>query len=121
MEIDIDIKDIDVNSTLVDTKSSGGDIPLTILKGNKMFPQVLCKWMNDSLKTGDFPDPLKMVEITLIHKKEDPFDIILKNHIQPSLKQHPAVLKSIALPVLAGSWYSACTFPVARGMAKGTC
>ena len=28
------------------------------------------------LKTGDFPDPLKLTEITLIHKKEDPFDIV---------------------------------------------
>ena len=30
--------------------------------------------MNDSLKTGAFPDPLKLAEIRPIHKKEDPFD-----------------------------------------------
>ena len=30
--------------------------------------------MNDSLKTGVFPDPLKLAEIRPIHKKEDPFD-----------------------------------------------
>ena len=41
---------LDVISTLVDTKSSGGDIPLSILKENKIFPQVLCKWINNSLK-----------------------------------------------------------------------
>ena len=65
---------LDVISTLDDTKSSSGDIPLRVLKGNKIFPQVLCKWINDSLKTGAFPDPLKLAERTLIHKKEDPFD-----------------------------------------------
>ena len=36
---------LDVISTLDDTKSSEGDIPLTILKDNKIFPKVLCKWM----------------------------------------------------------------------------
>ena len=49
---------LDVISTLDDTKSSGGDIPLRILKGNRIFPQVLCKWIKDSLKTGSFQDPL---------------------------------------------------------------
>ena len=34
---------LDVISTLDDTKSSGGDTPLRILRGNKIFPQVLCK------------------------------------------------------------------------------
>ena len=56
------------------TKSSGGDITLGILKGNKIFPQVLCKWINDSLKTGAFQGPLKLAEITPTHKKEDPLD-----------------------------------------------
>ena len=65
---------LDVTSTLVDTKSSGGDIPLRILKGSKIFPQVLCKWINNSLKTSDFPDSLKLAEVTPIHKNEDPFD-----------------------------------------------
>ena len=51
---------------LVDTKSSGGDIPLRNLKGNKMFPHVL--W----IKNSDFPNPLKLAEIIPIHKKEDP-------------------------------------------------
>ena len=65
---------LDVFSILVDTKSSGGDIPLRILKGNKIFAQVLCKWINNSFKSGDFQDPLKLAETTPIHKKEDPFD-----------------------------------------------
>ena len=54
---------LDVNSTLVDTKSSSGGVPLRILKGSKMFPQVLCKWTSISVKTGDFPDNLKLAEI----------------------------------------------------------
>ena len=33
-----------------------------------MFPQVLCKWINGSLKTGAFP------EMMPIHKKANPFD-----------------------------------------------
>ena len=39
-----------------------------------MFPQVLCKWINDSLKTGAYPDSVKLAEIMPIHKKADPFD-----------------------------------------------
>ena len=39
-----------------------------------IFPQVLCKWINDSLKTGAFSDPLKLAEITPYHKKQNPFD-----------------------------------------------
>ena len=71
---------LDVISTLDDIKSSGGDIPLRILKLKKIFPQVLCKWKKDSLKTGAFSDPLKLAEITPVHKKEDPFH---KDNYQP--------------------------------------
>ena len=85
MGIDIYVNDIDVISTLVDAKSSGGDISFSTLKGNKIFSQVLCKWINDSVKAGDFPDPLKLAEITFIHKKKDPFDIVSRNYIHPSL------------------------------------
>ena len=61
-------KDIlDVIFTLDATKSSGWHIPFRILKRNKIFPQVLCKWINDSLKTDAFLNPLKMAEITLVH------------------------------------------------------
>ena len=72
---------LDVISTTDDTKSSDRDIALRILKGNKIFPQVLCNWINDSLKTGAFPDPLKLAEIKAIHKKEDPFD---KDNYRPT-------------------------------------
>ena len=43
-----------------------------------------------------------------------------KNYIQPSLWLHPAVPECIALWIPTGSWYLACTFLIARGMAKGT-
>ena len=46
--------------------------PMRILKENKIFPQILCKCINDSLITGAFADPLKLAEITPIHIKEDP-------------------------------------------------
>ena len=39
-----------------------------------IFPQVLCKWIEDSLKTGAFPDSVKSIEIALIHEKVDLFD-----------------------------------------------
>ena len=65
---------LEVIYTLVDTTSSGGDIPLRILKGKQIFPQALCKWINNSLETGAFPDPLKVAEIAPIHKKKGPFD-----------------------------------------------
>ena len=64
---------LDVISTLDGTKPFGGDISLRILKENKIFLQALCKWINNFLKTGAFPDPLKLAEITPFHKKEDPF------------------------------------------------
>ena len=44
-----------------------------ILKGNKIFSEILCKWISNSLKTGDFLNPLKLAE-TPIHKEKHPFD-----------------------------------------------
>ena len=58
---------LDVLSTLDDTKSSRGGILLKYFKDNKIVSQVLCKWMNDSNKTGSFPEPLKLAEIPPIH------------------------------------------------------
>ena len=46
--------------------------------------------------------------------------VLCKNYIQPSLQLQAAVLQSIALQITIGSWYSACTFPLATSMAKGT-
>ena len=62
-------KVLDVISALDDEKSSGGDNPLRNLNDHKMFLQVLCKWINDSLKAGFFPDPLKLAKITTYPRK----------------------------------------------------
>ena len=62
-------KAIHVISALGDEKSSGGGNPLRILNDDKMFLQVLRKWINDSLKAGFFPDPLKLAETTTYPKK----------------------------------------------------
>ena len=43
-------------------------------KSGLLIPQVLRKWINNSLKTSDIPNPFKLAEITAIHKKEHPFD-----------------------------------------------
>ena len=43
-------------------------------KPGLLIPQVLRKWINNSLKTSDIPNPFKLAEITAIHKKEHPFD-----------------------------------------------
>ena len=45
-----------------------------MLEDNKVIPQVLCKWINNSVKFGAFPE--------------------CKSYIQPSIQLHAAVLKS---------------------------
>ena len=71
---------LDIISTVNDAKSSGRGIPLRTFQDSKIFPQSLCKWIKDSIKTGAFPDPIKLVVITPIRKKEDPFD---RDNYQP--------------------------------------
>ena len=75
---------VDVISTLHDAKLSGeilsGDIPLRILKENKIFLQVSCKQINNFLKTGAFSYLLNLAETIPIHKQEDPFD---KDYYRP--------------------------------------
>ena len=61
---------LDVISTLDNTKPSGREIFPRTLKDNKIFPRVLCKWINNSLKTVDFSDFLKLEEITLVLKRK---------------------------------------------------
>ena len=67
---------LDVISTLEITSRIQNHLVETFPYGcrNKMFPQVLCKWINNSLKTRDFPDPVKLAEMTPTLKKEDSFD-----------------------------------------------
>ena len=42
---------------------------------------MLYKWIRDSLKTGAFPDSLKLSETTSIHIREDPFN---KGNFRPN-------------------------------------
>ena len=101
--------------------------PLRILKDNKIFPQVLCKWINDSLKNGAFPtNPLKLPEITRIYKKEDRLDKGTHHTISilPSLPKVFKILYTVKFIVTSssnptGSWYSTRSFLIATGMAKG--
>ena len=67
---------LDVISTLEITSRIQNHLAETFPYGcrNKMFPQALCKWINNSLKTRDFPDPVKLAEMTPTLKKEDSFD-----------------------------------------------
>ena len=66
---------LDDISTWDDIKSSVRDILLRILKDNEIFPEELCKWINNFVEAGAFPDPLKFAEITTTtHNKEDLFD-----------------------------------------------
>ena len=59
-------KVLDVICALDDEKASGGDNPLGILMDDKIFLQVLCKWINDSLNAGFFPDLLKLAEYLIL-------------------------------------------------------
>ena len=58
------------------TKKSGGNISAKILK---LSSNVVCEFIKDninqSFRSGKFPDRLKLAEITPILKKGDPLDI----------------------------------------------
>ena len=56
------------------SKATGGDIPLKILKEHGIFSHHLCKWINDILSTGIFPDTQKLAIITPIHKMGSPLN-----------------------------------------------
>ena len=76
----------------------------------------------DKQFSGAFLDPVKLADITPVHKKEDPYD---KDNYRPisilpliskvfekiiysqAIKLHPAAIKSIALRIPTGLLYSA--------------
>ena len=55
-------------------KSSGGEIPIQILKESEFTFGILTNCINKSIETGCFPDSLKAASITPIFKKDDPLD-----------------------------------------------
>ena len=62
-------------------------IPVKILVDSiDTYLPVLTDIINNSIRNGTFPDELKLVEVTLIFKKADPFDIT--NYGPVSLLSH---------------------------------
>ena len=64
-------------------KAASGDIPLKSLKEYDITHEKLTNCINNSLSEGLFPDSLKRVNITDVHKKNDPLD--KKNYRQVSI------------------------------------
>ena len=56
---------------LDDSKATGGEIPLKLIKDNEILCYHLCKWVNEILRSGIFPDTQKLAIITPILKKGD--------------------------------------------------
>ena len=56
-------------------KSSTGDIPVKIIKiAKEETTEPIRNCINSSISTGTFPDELKIADIVLLFKKEDPND-----------------------------------------------
>ena len=70
----------DTISSLDPKKAQGGNIPCKILKNNEVIAHYICRFVNECLISGEFPDNLKLATVTPIHKKDDPFD---KNNYRP--------------------------------------
>ena len=65
---------IKVVKSLSDSKAVGGDIPTKILKECKFPFDIITACINIAIKTVNFPDSLKTVNVTPVFKKEDPLD-----------------------------------------------
>ena len=65
---------IKVVKTLKDGKAVGGDIPTKILKECEFPFDIITACINKAIETGNFPDSLKMANVTPVFKKEDRLD-----------------------------------------------
>ena len=65
---------IKVVKNLKDSKAVGGDIPTKILKECEFTFNIITTCIKKAIETGNFPDSLKMANITIVFKKEDPLD-----------------------------------------------
>ena len=65
---------IKVVKNLKDGKAVGGDIPTKILKECEFPFDIITACINKAIETGNFPDSLKMANVTPVFKKEDPLD-----------------------------------------------
>ena len=72
----VSVKDVEnVIKNISSNKTSGGDIPLQILKQSKFTYQILTDCINDAINKGVFTDSLKIANITPIHKKDEATDM----------------------------------------------
>ena len=67
-EVKKTIRDLKTNKVVV------GEIPTKILKECEFTFDELTNCINKSIGTGYFPDRLKLANVTLVFKKEDPLD-----------------------------------------------
>ena len=65
---------IKVVTNLKDSKAVGGDIPTEILKECEFTLDIITACINKPIETGNFPDSLKMANVTPVFKNEDPLD-----------------------------------------------
>ena len=59
---------------LEDSIAVGGDIPTKILKECEFTFDIITACINKAIETANFPDSLKMANVTPVFKKEDPLD-----------------------------------------------
>ena len=65
---------IKVVTNLKDSKAVRGDIPTEILKECEFTLHIITACINKPIETGNFPDSLKMANVTPVFKNEDPLD-----------------------------------------------
>ena len=71
----VSVKDVEnVIKNFPSDKTSGGDIPIQMLKQSGFTYQILTDCINDAINKGVFPDSLKIANITPAHKKDEPTD-----------------------------------------------
>ena len=71
----VSVKDVEnVIKNIPSDKTSGGDIPIQMLKQSGFTYQILTDCINDAINKGTFPDSLKIANITLAHKNNEPTD-----------------------------------------------
>ena len=71
----VTVKDIEnVIKNISTNKVTGGEIPLNVLKQSGFTYAMSRDCINDCLLKGLFPDSLKLVNITPVHKKDEPTD-----------------------------------------------
>ena len=63
---------IKVVKNLKDSKAVSEDVPTKILKECEFTFDIIAACINKAIETGNFPESLKMANVTPVFKKEDP-------------------------------------------------